>query len=129
MRASERKSPSTAMREATSYHSRLLAINRHFTNAADSQLISESRSVHDTLACRFIIRGEMRLIWRKYDSKFDFVMTLVGLEFFLGGVYGIALLSRSLRHPLVWIVAAIPLSFAVMGLLILVREYQLWQER
>lgn len=71
----------------------------------------------------------MRLIWKKYDSKFDPVVTLVGLGLLFGGVYGVALLSHALRHPLVWIVAAIPLLAAVMGVVTLVREYQLWKAR
>ena len=54
----------------------------------------------------------MRLIWKKYESKFDPVVTLVGLVFLFGGVYGVALLSHVLRHPLVWIVATLPLLTA-----------------
>ena len=71
----------------------------------------------------------MRLIWKKHDTKFDPVVTLVGLGFLVGGAYGLALARHALRHPLVWIVAAIPLLAGVMGVLILVREYQLWKAR
>jgi len=71
----------------------------------------------------------MRLIWKKYDSEFDPVVTLVGLVFLFGGVYGVALLSHALRHPLVRLVAALPLLTAVMGFVTLVREYQLWKMR
>ena len=71
----------------------------------------------------------MRLIWKKYDTEFDPVVTLVGLVFLVGGVYGVALLSHALRHPLVWLVAALPLLTAVMGAVTLVREYQLWKMR
>ena len=71
----------------------------------------------------------MRLIWKKYDSEFNPVVTLVGLGSLLGGVYGVALLSHALRHPLVWIVAAIPVLTGVIGIVTLVREYQLWKMR
>jgi hypothetical protein len=71
----------------------------------------------------------MRLIWKEYDSKFDPVVTLVGLGLFLGGGSGVALLSHAVRHPLAWIVAAIPLLAGVMGAVTLVREYQLWKTR
>jgi hypothetical protein len=71
----------------------------------------------------------MRLIWKKYDSEFNPVVTLVGLCFLVGGVYGFALLSDALRHPLTWVLAAIPFLFAVMGVATLLREYQLWKMR
>jgi hypothetical protein len=71
----------------------------------------------------------MRLIWKKYDSAFDPVVTLVGLGFFVGGVYVVALLGHALRDPIVWVLAAIPFLTAVMGFITLVREYQLWKKR
>ena len=71
----------------------------------------------------------MHRLWKKYDSKFDPVVTLVGLGFFLVGMYGVAFLSHALRHPLVWIVAAIPVLMGIMGVVTLVREYQLWKTR
>lgn len=71
----------------------------------------------------------MRLIWEKYDSKFDPIVTLVGLGFFLVGMYGVTLLSYALRHPLVWISAAILVLMGIMGVVTLVREYQLWKTR
>jgi hypothetical protein len=69
----------------------------------------------------------MPLIWKKYDSKFDPVVTLFGLGFLLGGAYGVVLIRHALRHPIVWVVAAIPLMAGVMGVVTLVREYQLWK--
>jgi hypothetical protein len=57
----------------------------------------------------------MRLIWKKYDSEFNPVVTLVGLGFLVAGVYGFALLSDALRHALTWVLAVIPFLFAVMG--------------
>jgi hypothetical protein len=69
----------------------------------------------------------MRLIWKKYDSKFDPVVTAVGLGFLFCGAYGVALVGHALRHPIVWIVAALPLLAGVMGIVTLVREYQLWK--
>jgi hypothetical protein len=69
----------------------------------------------------------MRLIWKKYDLEFDLTMTVVGLAFAVGGLYGTALFGHALRHPLVWVLAAIPLLMAVTGVIIVVREYQLWK--
>ena len=71
----------------------------------------------------------MRLIWKKYDSKFDPIVTLVGVGFLVGGVYGLALLGHALRKPIVWVLAAIPLVCAAMGVVTLVREYRLWKMR
>jgi predicted cation transporter len=71
----------------------------------------------------------MRLIWKKFDSTFDPVLTLVGIGFALGGLYGIALLRHALRHPIVLIVAVIPALLGVMGVLIVVREVQLFRDR
>ena len=71
----------------------------------------------------------MRLIWKKYDSKFDPVVTVVGMMLLIVGLYGLALLSSALRHPLLWVVGAIPLSFSVIGVVKLVREFQLWKTR
>lgn len=71
----------------------------------------------------------MRLIWKKYDSKFDPIVTLVGLGFVVGGIYGIAILSPALRRPISWVIATLPFLAAVMGILTLVREYQLWKQK
>jgi len=71
----------------------------------------------------------MRLIWKKYDTKFNFVMTGVGVGFFIGGVYGVVELTDVLRHPLAWLLAAIPFLFAIMGLVTILRQYQLWKIR
>ena len=71
----------------------------------------------------------MRLIWKKYDSEFDPVVTLIGVGFTLGGLYGLGLLRHVIQHPTVLIVAALPALMAIMGLLILVREVQLFRSR
>jgi hypothetical protein len=73
----------------------------------------------------------MRLIWKKYDSEFSFVLTVVGLGYLAGGLCMFALLSTALRkHPISWLLAGIPLSVGVVGgAVILVREYQLWKAR
>jgi predicted cation transporter len=71
----------------------------------------------------------MRLIWKKHDSTFDPILTIVGIGFTLAGLYGIALLRHAFRHPIVLIVAGIPLLLAVMGVLIIVREVQLFKSR
>ena len=69
----------------------------------------------------------MRLIWKKFDSGFDPVLTVVGIGFTVAGLYGIALLHHALHHPILLIVAAIPLLLGVMGGLIVVREIQLFK--
>ncbi len=71
----------------------------------------------------------MRLIWKKFDSAFDPVVTIVGMGFVLGGVYGMALLRHALQHPIVLLVAVIPCLLTVMGVLIVAREVQLFRER
>jgi predicted cation transporter len=71
----------------------------------------------------------MRLIWKKFDSTFDPVLTLVVVGCALAGLYGLALLRHAFQHPIVLIVAAIPALFSVMGVLIIVREVQLFRGR
>ena len=55
-------------------------------------------------------------------------MALVGFGWFVGGVYGLGLLRHAFRHPIVLVVAAIPAVLALMGAVVLVREYQLWSK-
>jgi protein-S-isoprenylcysteine O-methyltransferase Ste14 len=71
----------------------------------------------------------MRLIWKEFDSEFDPIVTAVGVVFLSAGVFGVALLRHALRHPIVLVVAVIPLLMGAMGSIILVREYQLWKMR
>lgn len=71
----------------------------------------------------------MRLIWKKFDSVFDPILTVVGVGFALGGMYGLALMRHAFQHPIVLIVAAIPALAAVMGVLIVIREVQLLRGR
>jgi hypothetical protein len=72
----------------------------------------------------------MRLIWKKYDAKFNAAITIVGLGSVVVGAYGMAeLLSHALRDPILWIFAAIPLLAALCGIVTLAREYQLWKTR
>lgn len=71
----------------------------------------------------------MRLIFKKWDSAFNPIVTAVGVLFLAAGVYGMALFRHVLQHPIVLIVAAIPGLFAVMGVLILIREVQLFRGR
>ena len=77
----------------------------------------------------------MALIWKKYDSKFNPMVMLVGLLCFAAGAYMLVTLSRALlypripRPPFVWILATIPLVMGAIGLVTLIREYQLWKAR
>lgn len=71
----------------------------------------------------------MRLIFKEWDSAFNPVVTAVGVLFLAGGVYGMALFRHVLHHPIVFIIAAIPGLFAVMGVLILIRQVQLFRGR
>ena len=71
----------------------------------------------------------MRLVWKKYDSAFNPVLTVVGVGFLLAGAYGMALLRHDLRYPIVLLVAVIPTVATVMGALIVVREVQLFRQR
>ncbi len=71
----------------------------------------------------------MRLIWKKYDSTFDPIVTAVGLMLVLVGGYMFVLLARFLRNPVIWALAAVPLLAAIMGAITVIREYQLWKQR
>jgi len=70
----------------------------------------------------------MRLLWKKWDCEFNPVVALFGLVFLVAGVYGLGLLRHACRHPVVLVVAAIPAVCALMGTVVLVREYQLWSK-
>jgi hypothetical protein len=71
----------------------------------------------------------MRLIFKKWDSAFDPIVTVVGVLFVFVGGYGMQLLRHCLQHPILLVVAAIPTLVAAMGILIVVREVQLFRER
>jgi hypothetical protein len=65
----------------------------------------------------------MRLIWKKWD-EYNPVHVMVGVGFMAGGGYALAIMGVS--GPLIlWLLRAIPLIFAAMGLLILIRQFQL----
>jgi len=78
---------------------------------------------------RRILHQEMRLIFKKWDSVFNPVVTVVGVFFLGGGLYGMALFRHVLQHPIVLVVAALPTLVAAIGALILVREIQLFRAR
>jgi hypothetical protein len=71
----------------------------------------------------------MRLIWKQFDATFDPVLTLVGVGFTVGGLYALTLIRHVLQHPIILIVAAIPALVAVMGVLIIIGELQLFRSR
>ncbi len=71
----------------------------------------------------------MRLIFKKYDSAFDPVVTGVGVGLLLAGPYALMLLRRAFRHPILLPFAAIFTLATVMGILIVVREVQLFRQR
>jgi hypothetical protein len=72
---------------------------------------------------------KMRLIWKKFDSAVDPVVAVVGVGFLIAGACGMALLRHAYRHPILLAKVAIPKLLAVMGVLIVVREVQLFRER
>jgi hypothetical protein len=69
----------------------------------------------------------MRLIWKKYDAEFNPIVMVVGLGCLVGGVAVLALIAHALVNPIVWVFAAVPLIAALIGVITLVREYQLWK--
>ena len=71
----------------------------------------------------------MRLIWKKYDSEFNPILMVVGAAFLVGGVSVLAQIAHALGDPVVWVFAAVPLIAALIGVITLVREYQLWKPR
>jgi hypothetical protein len=70
----------------------------------------------------------MRLIWKKYDSAFDPVVALVGLGYFVGGAYVLIVMRHALGRWLPWLLAPIPAAFMMMGIVVIVREWQLWSK-
>lgn len=71
----------------------------------------------------------MRLIWKKYDSEFNPTVAVIGAACLVGGVYGLAVIALALRNPVVWFFATIPLVAVFLGVITLIREYQLWKAR
>jgi hypothetical protein len=65
----------------------------------------------------------MRLIWKKWD-EYNPVFVMVGAIWMLGGIYVLAMIGVS--GPLVlWPLRAIPAILVAMGLLVLIRQFQL----
>jgi hypothetical protein len=72
---------------------------------------------------------KMRLIFKEWDSAFNPVVAVVGVLFLAGGLFGMVLWRHVLRHPVVLVVALLPTLLAAMGVLIVVREVQLFRDR
>jgi hypothetical protein len=73
------------------------------------------------------IRGEgaggMRLIWKKWD-EYNPVFIMVGTIWMVVGGYILVMMGVS--GPLIlWLLRAIPAIFVAMGLLVLIRQFQL----
>jgi hypothetical protein len=65
----------------------------------------------------------VRLIWEKWD-EYNPVFVMVGAGWMLGGIYVLAMMGVS--GPLaLWVLRAIFAIFVVMGLLVLIRQFQL----
>jgi chromate transport protein ChrA len=65
----------------------------------------------------------MRLTWKKWD-EYNPVFVMVGAMWMLGGICGLAVMGVS--GPLaLWLLRAIPAILAAMGLLVLIRQFQL----
>ena len=64
----------------------------------------------------------MRLIWKEWD-EYNPVVAMVAAVWMLGGTYMLAVMGVS--GPLVlWLLRAIPAILAVMGLLVLIRQFR-----
>jgi hypothetical protein len=65
----------------------------------------------------------MRLIWKQWD-EYNPVLVMVGAVWMIAGSY--VLMIMGISGPLIlWLLRAIPAIFAVMGLLVLIRQFQL----
>jgi len=65
----------------------------------------------------------MRLIWKKWD-EYNPVFVMVGALWMLGGAYMLVMMGVS--GPLIlWLLRAIPAIVVAMGLLVLIRQFQL----
>jgi hypothetical protein len=65
----------------------------------------------------------MRLIWKQWD-EYNPVFVMVGAGFMIGGGYILVMMGAS--GPLIlWLLRGIPAIVVVMGLLILIRQFQL----
>ncbi|MGD0468211.1 MAG: hypothetical protein ABSA54_07545 [Terriglobales bacterium] len=65
----------------------------------------------------------MRLIWKKWD-EYNPVFVMVGAVWMLGGAYMLVMMGAT--GPLIlWLLRAIPAIFVAMGLLVLIRQFQL----
>ena len=71
----------------------------------------------------------MRLLWKKYDRAFHPIIATVGLGFFGFGVWGVVSLRRAPLSPVLWPFYAIPLCALFIGIVIVIREYELWKTR
>ena len=91
-------------------------------------MISSGKSAYHSQSLWFI-NSFMRLIWKRYDSEFDPIVTAVGLTLLFVGGYMFVLLVRFLRNPVIWVLAAVPLLASTMGAITVIREYQLWKQR
>jgi hypothetical protein len=72
----------------------------------------------------------MQLLPEEWNSAFNPVVAAVGVGFLICGIYGLGLLIRpALHHPIVLVPGAIFGVFALMGALIVVRQFHLWSYR
>ena len=67
------------------------------------------------------------LIQKFYGSRFDPVLTIAGMLVFICGAYGLVVVFSSLPYTI--LITPIFLLPTVMGIVTLVREYQLWRSR
>jgi len=71
----------------------------------------------------------MRLLPKDFDT-FNPVVTLMGVLFALAGLgYGLALFRHAFQHPVVLVVAAIPTILGVIGVIIVIRQVQVFRSR
>ena len=69
----------------------------------------------------------MKLVPKDWD-EYNPVLVMMGLGFMCAGGYALSFMG--VKGPLiVWLLRGIPAIFSAMGLIILIRQFQLWRRQ